>query len=98
MARDRRRSKQRRPRADAAAGGSPLSRAEDLPTDEAPEPLDHSSADVDLANAQLAVGRPELADEEDPPPDDGEIRGGAAPDALQEDVPVAATGRDARRE
>jgi preprotein translocase SecE subunit len=29
---------------------------------QAPEPLEHASAEVDIAEAQLAVGRPDLAD------------------------------------
>ena len=111
MAKDRKRSKQRRPRTDAASRGPErpsdhdpaLSRAEDEPLDEAPEPLDHASADVDIANAQLAVGRPDAGAEADGEEFDPEDRldpgraGTSAPDELQEDVPVAASGRDARR-
>ncbi len=69
MARDRRRAKQRRDRQARAAGGAQPRPAGD---DGAPEPdaehlHDHepaelASGEVDLAEAQLEVGRPELAD------------------------------------
>jgi preprotein translocase subunit SecE len=110
VARDRKRSKQRGPRTDRAARGPDrpsdhaadpgpeLSRAEDHPTDEAPEPLDHGSAEVDIADAQLAVGRPELADEHGDPDLSADDEGGRAPDELQEGIAVAGTGREARRQ
>jgi preprotein translocase subunit SecE len=105
MARDRQRAKQRRDRARrtgspserAARGPRPsadrdgLSRAEAEDTLEAPEPLDHSSAEIDLVNAQLAVGRPELADEipvEDADP--------ASADELDEEADAVAAGRRRR--
>lgn len=73
MARDRRRAKQRRDRqaraaggaqarpagADAAAGPPPAPDAEHLHEHEAPE---LASGEVDLAEAQLEIGRPELID------------------------------------
>jgi preprotein translocase subunit SecE len=68
MARDRKRAKQRRDRRDrrppAARGGvrTDVRHGED----EAPDPLEHASAEVDLAEAQLAVGRPEYAEGEEP--------------------------------
>jgi preprotein translocase subunit SecE len=106
VARDRKRSKQRGPRTDRAARGSQrpsdgddaLSRAEHHPTDEAPEPLEHGSAEVDLANAQLAVGRPDLAGDDGDPDLSTEDEGGRAPDELQEGIAVAGTGREARRQ
>lgn len=66
MARDRRRAKQRRER-DARSGGPSARRAEGggaLP-EENPlhehEPAEFASGEVDIADAQLALGRPELA-------------------------------------
>jgi preprotein translocase subunit SecE len=56
----------------------PVGEDEDREAIEAPDPLDHASADVDLAEAQLAVGRPDEAGDED----DGEIY----PDELEEDA------------
>jgi preprotein translocase subunit SecE len=72
MARDRKRAKQRRDRRDrrppAGRGGlrTGVRRAEEEEELEAPSPLEHSSAEVDIAEAQMAVGRPELADDEEP--------------------------------
>ncbi|HST39008.1 MAG TPA: preprotein translocase subunit SecE [Conexibacter sp.] len=66
MARDRRRSKQRRER-DARSDGPSANHADGgaLP-DENPlhqhEPAEFASGEVDIADAQLAMGRPELAD------------------------------------
>ena len=69
MARDRRRAKQRRDRQARAAGGAqarpadgaaaPAPDAEHLHDHEAPE---LASGEVDIADAQLALGRPELID------------------------------------
>lgn len=84
MARDRRRAKQRRDRkARAARGGDAARRAESdrsptpeelgLPAHEEHEPAELASGEVDLAEAQLALGRPELADAGAP----REPRGGA---------------------
>ncbi|HEY1593149.1 MAG TPA: preprotein translocase subunit SecE [Solirubrobacteraceae bacterium] len=72
MARDRKRAKQRRDRRDrrpsTPRGGvrTDVRRDEEPQEIEAPEPLEHASAEVDLAEAQLALGRPELAPD-DPP-------------------------------
>jgi preprotein translocase subunit SecE len=72
MARDRKRAKQRRDRRERrpspGSGGvrTDVRRAEEPEELEAPEPLEHASAEVDLAEAQLAVGRPELAADEEP--------------------------------
>ena len=77
MARNRKRAKERRarrpqpvatPRAEqlgdssAAGSGEPGSRARGWP-EELPGPIAHAAPDVELAEAQLAVGRPELAEE-----------------------------------
>ena len=72
MARDRRRAKQRRDRQARAAGGSQARHADGAaPAPEAPhdaehlhdhEPAELASGEVDLAEAQLEIGRPELID------------------------------------
>ncbi len=61
MARDRKRAKQRRARAQAQGGGRPRAetpRGADDGDDglAAPSPLEHSSADVDLVEAELEAG------------------------------------------
>jgi preprotein translocase subunit SecE len=74
MARDRKRAKQRRDRRErrppAPRGGvrTDVRRPEEAEEEllEAPEPLEHASAEVDLAEAQLAAGRPEPDDDEEP--------------------------------
>jgi preprotein translocase subunit SecE len=64
MARNRKRAKERRARRPSAA---PVSRAgvsarpERDERDETPGPLQHATPDSELADAQLALGRPELA-------------------------------------
>jgi preprotein translocase subunit SecE len=71
MARDRKRAKQRRDRRErrppAPRGGVRMDvrRAEEEEL-EAPPPLEHASAEVDLAEAQLAIGRPEPDEDEEP--------------------------------
>ncbi len=71
MARNRQRAKERRARRPPPVANA--RGAHDPRDDEAPEPLAHASPDVELAEAQLALGRPELSDQ---PGDD-------APDAFE---------------
>jgi preprotein translocase subunit SecE len=68
MARDRKRAKQRRDRRERRppAGGGLRTGVRRDDVDEAPAPLEHASAEVDLAEAQLALGRPEYSEEEEP--------------------------------
>ena len=69
MARNRKRAKERRSRRPTAGPGSrpgvATARAErdgrDAERDESPSPLEHATPDAELAEAQLALGRPELA-------------------------------------
>jgi preprotein translocase SecE subunit len=72
MARDRKRAKQRRDRRERRSGlGTPPVTNDLAPgerddsaeddTLQAPPPLEHASSQVELAEAQLAVGRPEQA-------------------------------------
>lgn len=80
MARDRRRAKQRRDRQARTAGG-PQRRTTDAGTMPAPavdperthdpaEPPEFASGDLDIADAQLALGRPELIDATQPRPEE----------------------------
>lgn len=87
MARDRRRAKQRRER-QARSGGPSARRAEGgaLPHENPQhehEPAEFASGEVDLAEAQLALGRPELADSGADPATD-EPLGGSTGDELIE--------------
>ncbi|HTG34021.1 MAG TPA: preprotein translocase subunit SecE [Thermoanaerobaculia bacterium] len=93
MARDRRRAKQRRDRQARASGGAKARRAEAdagaaaAPDHDAEHPHEHEPAElatgeVDLAEAQLALGRPELTDATQPSPrelvgaaDEAEVEG-----------------------
>src|SRR5206468_5590489 len=69
----------------------------------APDPLEHASAEVDLANAQIAMGRPDLADGEFT---DDEVaaaelesegpRGMAADDELDEEADAVTSRRAGR--
>ena len=60
MARNRKRAKERR-----ARRPQPVSTRRDG-RDDAPDPLEHAAPDVELAEAQLAVGRPDVAPEVEP--------------------------------
>jgi preprotein translocase subunit SecE len=57
VARNRKRAKERRARRPQPVGGAGA-----RPDDGAPDPIEHASPDVELAEAQLALGRPDLAD------------------------------------
>jgi preprotein translocase SecE subunit len=68
VARNRKRAKERRARRPQPV---PSTRRErDL--DEAPDPISHATPDVELAEAQLALGRPDLIDEGGAVEDDNE--------------------------
>jgi preprotein translocase subunit SecE len=72
MARDRKRAKQRRDRRERRAPAGRGGVRTDVRRDEVEEqpdtldPLEHASAEVDIAEAQMALGRPEYADGEEP--------------------------------
>ncbi len=79
MARDRRRAKQRRERqARTAAGGQRRAESGTMPapavdperTHDPADPPELASGDLDIADAQLALGRPELIDATQPRPED----------------------------
>ncbi len=85
MARNRKRAKERRAarRPDVGNGGR---RTADSDPELTPSPIEHATPDVELADAQLAVGRPELAE-------DGEDLSAEADAAeLQEELEDGANG------
>ncbi len=63
MARNRKRAKERRARRPQPVASAPAER------DEPPAPTRHAAPDVELAEAQLALGRPELVAESDTEPE-----------------------------
>jgi preprotein translocase subunit SecE len=83
--RKRRSGRERRPGPATQPGVATASGAR---SDEAPDPLEHATPDVELAEAQLAVGRPEYAETEqgagdelspaDEPVDDDQVDGATA--------------------
>ena len=60
MARNRKRGRDRRPRQPGDVSSLATARGERV--DENAEPLHHAAPDAELADAQLALGRPELAE------------------------------------
>lgn len=100
MARNRKRAKDRRPRPPSGGSGSrPVVTARGGREENgAPPPMEHATPDVELAEAQLALGRPELAGDQSPEEiaalveqeeREDELGGGGlglgAPDELEED-------------
>ncbi len=67
MARNRKRAKERRAR---RPQGASVAARNGLEQDAAPDPIEHAAPDVELAEAQLALGRPELTEAEEPEPDE----------------------------
>ena len=82
MARNRKRAKERRAR-QGDGRGYPGRRAAAGGAEPAPDPIEHAAPDVELADAQLALSRPELAPGEDLSAEaeaeelEGELGGGA---------------------
>jgi preprotein translocase subunit SecE len=70
VARNRKKAKERRARRPQGAPNGGPSRIAD---DAAPDPIEHASPDVELAEAQLALGRPELSEPEDAAADEAEL-------------------------
>lgn len=111
MARDRRRAKQRRDRQARASGGAKARRAEadaarehDADRPHEHEPAELATGEVDLAEAQLALGRPELTDATQPAPEElvgaageAEVEGDeAAFEALEDRVDEAEAAFEGR--
>ncbi len=65
MARNRKRAKERRSRrpAGGAAAQPGVATARTQRAEQTPDPLEHATPDVEIAEAQMALGRPELAGE-----------------------------------
>ena len=61
MARNRKRARDRRPRPPQQSGPGPSTNGRH-DEEGVPEPLEHASPDTELAEAQLALGRPELTE------------------------------------
>jgi preprotein translocase subunit SecE len=80
VARNRKRAKERRSRRPAAgAAAQPgLATARTQRAEPAPDPLEHATPDVEIAEAQMALGRPELAGE--PASEDGLAAGEDQPE------------------
>jgi len=94
MARDRRRAKQRRDRQARAAGGASARRVDGAAapapttdserTHEPADPPELTSGELDIADAQLALGRPELRDGGTPLPPAGEMDAAGAAEVRDE--------------
>jgi preprotein translocase SecE subunit len=82
VARNRKRAKERRARRPQPVASARVQR------DEAPQPITHAAPDVELAEAQLALGRPELAIEQEPEAEEDELEFEA--EAEEEAEPAAA--------
>jgi preprotein translocase subunit SecE len=111
MARDRRRAKQRRDRQAKASGGA-KARPADAGAAAAPdadhlhdhEPAELATGEVDIADAQLALGRPDLIDATQPGPeqlagaaDEAEVEDEASFEALEDRVDEAEADFEAGR-
>jgi preprotein translocase subunit SecE len=73
VARNRKRAKERRSRRPASGqssrpGVATARSAREALENDAPSPLEHATPDAELADAQLALGRPDLADAPGPEP------------------------------
>jgi len=67
VARNRKRAKERRNRRPQSAdAGVAVARGEREEHASAPPPMEHATPDIELAEAQLALGRPELAGDQSP--------------------------------
>lgn len=101
MARNRKRAKERRARRPEPVGGRRTERQDP------PGPIGHAAPDVELAEAQLALGRPDLAEEADASEvlegefDDGDVsdrdaRPGAEAESEPETAALPAAPRERR--
>jgi preprotein translocase subunit SecE len=70
VARNRKKAKERRAR---RPQGAPVGASSRVGAEAAPDPIEHASPDVELAEAQLALGRPELSEPEDAAADEEEF-------------------------
>jgi preprotein translocase subunit SecE len=84
VARNRKRAKERRARRPA-----PVATSRSVSEPEAPDPIEHATPDVELAEVQLAVGRPE-------PPEEPEPDGGYDEQELEAEAFGDGSGGDSR--
>jgi preprotein translocase subunit SecE len=82
VARNRKKAKDRRAR---RPQGAPVGASSRLADDAAPDPIEHASPDVELAEAQLALGRPELSAPEDAVADEEELEREAAQESAPDE-------------
>jgi preprotein translocase subunit SecE len=87
VARNRKRAKERRARRPEPVGSRRAQR------DEPPVPIGHGTPDVELAEAQLALGRPELTEDEEEALD-SELTGGAGVPGVTGSAPQVESGPD----
>jgi preprotein translocase subunit SecE len=95
VARNRKRAKERRARRPSPVGSARPERDE-----AAPSPISHATPDAELAEAQMAIGRPELTGETDEEPEDDELAeaNGAADEAAVEGATLPAPSGSASAE
>jgi preprotein translocase subunit SecE len=80
VARNRKRAKERRGRRSAEEPPPGIVTARAPHDDGTPDPLEHGTPDVELAEAQLAVGRPDLVEGTQADADEFELEAGLAAD------------------
>ncbi|HET8979734.1 MAG TPA: preprotein translocase subunit SecE [Solirubrobacteraceae bacterium] len=100
MARNRKRRSDRRPHRPAegarsepgiaTASASRRGEPDDARREEAPDPIEHAAPDVELAEAQLALGRPGVAEELDD--DELEVEAAPVPATTAASVPATRPG------
>jgi preprotein translocase subunit SecE len=93
LARNRKRAKDRRSRRPTGAGGRPGLATARLDEEATPDPIEHATPDVELAEAQLAVGRPQ-PDEEPDARDEPEAEAELTDEALELDADGGAGSRE----
>jgi preprotein translocase subunit SecE len=94
MARNRKRAKERRARRPQGASVAASGRVD---PDAAPAPIEHASPDVELAEAQLALGRPDLADVDADANQDSDAEYEPAPDEEELEAQALDAGAPPRR-
>ena len=90
MARNRKKAKERRAR--RPANGTPGRPATAAARVDAPDPIEHASPDVELAEAQLALGRPKLPADAEPAAEDADAGAEDAEPGAEEELADARFG------
>jgi preprotein translocase subunit SecE len=94
MARNRKRAKERRDRRPQPVAGRSRVSAANGGAEATPSPLEHAAPDVELAEAQLAIGRAEAVPDGEPLADDGQVAGIDGGDELTAEEFAAGDGAD----